>query len=228
MEIKRTGGASARHIKALVYGEAGAGKTTLAGTVEKPLIISAESGLMPLVDADLPYVEIRGMQDLGEVFTLLQGEHDYQTIVIDSLSEIGEVCLSKAKADAKDPRQAYGEMQDAMTQLIRGFRDLDGVDVYMTAKLEKSQDEMGRMLYGPGMPGNKMTQGIPYFFDEVFALRLEVDAEGNVSRALQCQPDGLWQAKDRSGKLERYEPADLGAVFRKVRGSSTHFGGEEL
>jgi len=38
--------------------------------------------------------------------------------------------------------------------------------VYMSAKLEKTQDEMGRVLYSPSMPGNKTGQALPYFFDE--------------------------------------------------------------
>ena len=88
----------------------------------------------------------------------------------------------------------------------------------LTAKVEKSQDEMGRLLYGPGMPGNKMAQAVPYFFDQVFALRVEKNQDGEVSRALQCQPDGQWSAKDRSGKLNAFEPPNLGDVFRKARG----------
>jgi hypothetical protein len=88
----------------------------------------------------------------------------------------------------------------------------------MSAKLEKSQDEMGRMLYAPSMPGNKVGQSLPYFFDEVLALRVERDAEGNTQRALMCDTDGLWAAKDRSGKLAPWEAPDLGAVIEKIGG----------
>jgi hypothetical protein len=35
-------------------------------------------------------------------------------------------------------------------------------------------------------------------------------------RALFCQSDGLWQAKDRSGKLNQWEQPDLGVVIRKI------------
>jgi hypothetical protein len=59
---------------------------------------------------------------------------------------------------------------------------------------------------------------LPYFFDEVLALRCEKDAEGNFVRALLCQSDGLWQAKDRSGKLENWEAPDLGAIIEKIEG----------
>jgi hypothetical protein len=110
-------------------------------------------------------------------------------------------------------------MQEQMADIIRAFRDLVGRHVYMSAKLEKTQDEMGRVLYSPSMPGNKTGQALPYFFDEVLALRVEKDAEGISQRALMCDSDGLWLAKDRSGKLEAWEPADLGQIIAKIGGA---------
>jgi hypothetical protein len=68
------------------------------------------------------------------------------------------------------------------------------------------------------MPGAKLGQQLPYFFDEVLALRVEKDAEGNPQRALMCESDGLWQAKDRSGKLAAWEAPDLGAIIKKMGG----------
>ena len=82
------------------------------------------------------------------------------------------------------------------------------------------QDEMGRVLYAPSMPGNKTGQALPYFFDEVLALRVEKDGDGNTQRALMCDSDGLWLAKDRSGKLDMWEALDLSAVFAKIGGKA--------
>jgi hypothetical protein len=90
----------------------------------------------------------------------------------------------------------------------------------MSAKLEKSTDEMGKLLYNPSMPGKSLTQGLPYFFDEVLALRVERDADGNAQRAIMCDSDGLWLAKDRSGKLDAWESPDLGEIIRKIGGVS--------
>jgi len=31
-----------------------------------------------------------------------------------------------------------------------------------------------------------------------------------------CNSDGVWQAKDRSGKLDQWETPDLGALIGKI------------
>ena len=87
----------------------------------------------------------------------------------------------------------------------------------MTAKQERKEDQVsGAQLYFPSLPGAKLGQGVSYFFDEVFALRVEKDAEGNVVRMLQTGRDFQFEAKDRSGKLAMYEPCDLAAIAAKI------------
>ncbi len=220
ISIKRTRDLTKSGVKLLVYGAAGAGKTSLITTLPKPIVLSAEAGLLSIQDADLPFIEINTIDDLREAYVYVTGDAgaEYESVALDSISEIAEVILNAEKKIAKDPRQAYGAMQEQVSDLIRAFRDLPGKHVYMSAKLEKSQDEMGRMLYAPSMPGNKVGQSLPYFFDEVLALRVERDAEGNTQRALMCDTDGLWAAKDRSGKLAPWEAPDLGAVIEKIGG----------
>lgn len=221
IQLKTTGSVSADSVKLLVYGEAGAGKTTLIKTLPAPIILSAEGGLLSIQDADLPYIEIKTMEDLHEAYKWLTESPEaaeYKSVAIDSISEIAEVVLANEKRASKDPRAAYGAMQDAMAQIVRDFRDMPNKHIYMTAKAEKSQDEMGRLLYAPSMPGNKAAQALPYNFDEVLAMRVEKDAEGNTQRAIMAQGDGLWTAKDRSSKLDAWEAPDLGAIISKIQG----------
>jgi hypothetical protein len=54
----------------------------------------------------------------------------------------------------------------------------------------------------------------------MLALRVEKDAEGVSQRGLLCDSDGLWQAKDRSGKLDTWEAPDLGAIIAKLGGAA--------
>jgi len=223
INIRSTGALSGNGVKMVVYGQSGAGKTSLIPTLPNPITLSAEGGLLSIQDANLPYIEIANMADLGEAFLWASQSDEakqFDSIALDSISEIGEVVLNYEKKEAKDPRQAYGALAEQMTDLIRSFRDLPGKNVYFSAKLEKSADEMGKIAYNPSMPGKSLTQGLPYFFDLVLALRLERDADGNIQRALQCRDDGFWLSKDRSGKLAQWEAPDLGAIIRKIGGGS--------
>lgn len=221
ISLKSTKDVHTNGVKLLVYGQAGAGKTSLIPTLPNPIVLSAEGGLLSIRDANIPYIEVSSMADIQEAYEWLTKSEDakkFDSVALDSISEIGEVVLNYERKQTKDPRQAYGAMAEQVSDLIRAFRDLSGKNVYFSAKLDKSQDEMGRMLYAPSMPGNKTGQSLPFFFDEVLALRIEKDADGNIQRALMCESDGLWVAKDRSGKLSAWEAPDLGAIITKIGG----------
>ena len=222
INLKSTSGLAANGVKMLVYGNAGTGKTSLIPTLPNPVVLSAEGGLLSIQDANLPYVEVNSYETLMEAYQWLTESDEgksFDSIALDSISEIAEVVLNHEKKIAKDPRQAYGAMQEQMAGIIRAFRDIPNKHVYFTAKCEKSQDETGRLLYAPSMPGNKTGQQLPYFFDEVLALRVEKDADGNSQRALMCDSDGIWLAKDRSGKLGAWEAPDLSAIIAKIGGA---------
>ena len=223
INLKSTGNLSENGVKVLVYGAAGVGKTALIASLPSPIVLSAEGGLLSLQSADLPFIEVASLDDLREAYSWCRDSAEakvYQSICLDSISEVAEVVLHHELKANKDGRAAYGEMNTTMSEIIRSFRDLVGRHIYMSAKLEKSSDELGRMLYNPGMPGKTLTQGLPYFFDEVLALRVEKDGEGNTQRALMTDGDGLWLAKDRSGKLDPWEAPDLGSIIEKIGGKN--------
>lgn len=214
MELKSTKGGKAQGVKALVYGQSGVGKTTLIRTLPNPVIISAEAGLLSLAGSDIPYYEVKSIDDLKSVYGLLDG---FDSVALDSISEIAEICLSAEKKKTKDGRAAYGMLNEIISDIIRAFRDIPGKNIFFIAKCEKTANEDGKILYGPSMPGKSLSEGLPYHFDLVLALRAEKNPEGATVRALMTQTDGLWQAKDRSGKLDAWEAPDLGAVIAKVR-----------
>ena len=209
--------------KMMVYAFAGAGKTTLCSTLPgKVLIISAESGLLSLqgkMEADV--LEVSSIDDLRDAYGLLKtGDHQYDWVCLDSFSEIAEVMLAHEKSQTKDARQAYGKVIEQGVALARAFRDLKGLGVYFTCKAERQKDEAtGRIQVTISMPGARLAQSIPYLFDEVFCLITETDKEtGKTQRWLQTCSDARADCKDRSGRLDAYEPADLGHVVSKIAG----------
>jgi len=212
-------------VKALVYSEYGMGKTVLCSTAPYPLILSAEAGLLSIrkIKPAIPFIRIDNIDDLTEAHRWIVGSKEadrFRTICLDSLSEIGEVILAHALTQVKDPRQAYGELIEKLSMVIRAFRDLQGKHVYFSAKMEPIKDDMtGQVKYGPSIPGKKMGPLVPYFFDETFCLRLGRLQNGETYRYLQTQPDLQYGAKDRSGNLDAVEKPDLTHIFNKILSS---------
>lgn len=224
-------------VKALVYSGSGVGKTVLVATLPNPVMLSAESGALSLrkqnlerlygvntpgICYNIPMIQIRTVDELTEAYSWISQSHEakqFQSVALDSISEIAEQVLNNAKRQVKDPRQAYGELIEKMETVIRYFRDLHGKHVYMAAKMEPSKDEMtGVIRYGPAMPGSKLGQKLPYYFDEVFRLGVNKTPQGQPFRFLQTQPDLQYEAKDRSGALAPMEPPHLLTVFSKILG----------
>lgn len=207
-------------VKMLVYGPAGAGKTGLCATLPSPVIISAEAGLLRLRQHRIPAIQISTIEELKEAYDWCAGSAEarqFASIGIDSISEIGEVVLAKAKSMVKDPRQAYGELIEKMEMIVRMFRDLPQKHIYVSAKMEPLKDEAsGLVKYGPSMPGSKLGNNLPYFFDEVFRIGVNRDQQGNPYTFLQTQADIQYVAKDRSGALAAMEPPDLNHVISKI------------
>lgn len=205
-------------IKMMVYGDAGVGKTSLIATAPNPIIISSESGLLPLAGHDIPVIKISSYDELVEAYNYCI-ESDYQTICLDSLSDIAETILAEYKQDEKDPRKAYGRLADDLLSAIRAFRDIEDKHVYFVSKQARIEDaDTGMCAYRPSFPGQQLNMNIPYFFDLLLCLRIGVDKDGVKYRYLQTQGDINHVCKDRSGMLDEFEEPNLTLLFNKIKG----------
>ncbi len=223
MKLIKTNDQGQYRLKICTHGEAGAGKTRLCattGALDETVIISAEGGLLSLRDSNMTAIECTSKEDVLEAYAWICDSDEargIQWVCLDSIAEIAEQVLTSERAKSKDPRRAYGELAITMDKLIKSFRDLDK-HVYMSCKTERIQSDSG-LIWSPGLPGNKISQSIPFLFDELFCLRVHRDAEsGEVKRWLQCQNDGQYLAKDRSGALDMYEAPNLAEIKKKILG----------
>lgn len=218
-------------IKILVYGGAGIGKTVLTSTLPgETIIIGAEKGELSLSKANqmriygtnktMPIIRIKDATTLRESYEMVISPHcaKFQNVSLDSVTDIAQAILENQLATQKDPRKAYGNMQIIMGKYLRLFRDIPNKNVYFTAQLERTQDEAGAILFAPGMPGKSLTEDLPYFFDEVFAMVVTgKEPNGKVIRKLRTLTDHQYTAKDRSGALLELEDPDLGNVIAKIK-----------
>ncbi len=208
-------------VKICVHGRGGVGKTRLVAGLPVPLYLSAESGVLSLGQWAIPQITITDFKVMQEVYQYIAYDPTaahFQSIALDSISEIAEQCLGHEMGMSKDGRKAYGEMGTQMRDLIRLFRDLPGRHVYFSAKQSSNKDDVtGVTRYGPSMPGQALTKDMPYFFDELFSMEIHQTPEGQQYRALRTQLDMQYEAKDRSGALDAIEEPDLGKIIAKIQ-----------
>jgi hypothetical protein len=223
-------------IKVLIFGQSGHGKTTMcATTLEPTLIISAESGLLSIAGSECDVIDL-AQDDQGklvpkedriarlmEVYKFIQTDEvkkKYKWICLDSLTEIGQNLVEKCQKDfpdRKDGMVLWGEYAKGMRGIIKAFRDLSFYNVVFTALSIEEKDENGKRLFAIDLNG-KIAQQLPQFFDEVLFLHVAKNEAGEQVRKLLCNPvDTVPYAKDRSGKLEKFEEPNLAKIAMKIR-----------
>jgi phage nucleotide-binding protein len=224
LKIQKTSDAVNKYINLLVYGDAGTGKTSFAGTSIKrfkPLILSAESGLLSLNKlGKFDFIQVTRYEEIDEARQFLRySKHDYDTVILDSLTEIQSVCEDKIMRDEKIEKlriQDFGTLGQRMTTMIRDLRDMN-MNLIATALADTRDDqESGVSKTGPLMKG-KVKDLLPAYFDEVFYLSVKTgkDAQGKPvsKRLLQTQGTDRVIAKDRSGLLPAYVEPDFCTVY---------------
>ena len=91
-------------IKCAIFGDSGTGKTRLLATAPKPIIISAEHGLLSLKGDHVPYVEVSSVEEVQDVYSwLLESEEakQFETVgaTLDDLKVIREGVFLKVHSD---------------------------------------------------------------------------------------------------------------------------------
>jgi hypothetical protein len=124
----------------MLYGPHGLGKTTFGAGAPAPIFILTEDGLGQLEVEHFPLA--KSFDDVQDALKALQGDHDYQTVVIDSLDWLDNLIWEtiNAKYDAKD--LAYGKgaviAADYWRKVLDGLNSLrsKGMAVIMLAHCE--------------------------------------------------------------------------------------------
>jgi hypothetical protein len=126
-----------RPVLVTICGDAGLGKTSLACTFPSPVVIRAEDGLQAIPTAHRPdaFPVIQKEADLWEqIKALLQEEHDYKTLVIDSVTALERMFVQHViDSDPKNPRSinqalgGYGAGMQAVAGMHQRVRKACGM-----------------------------------------------------------------------------------------------------
>jgi hypothetical protein len=88
------------------------------------------------------------------------------------------------------------------------------------AVLEKSIDDLNVATWQPQMEGAKTGRELPAIVDEIITMTWVDFGDHKPVRAFVCTNPNPWgyPAKDRSGRLEQFEPPNIGALIEKLTG----------
>lgn len=238
MQIKRTGASDyGRYTKALICGEPGSGKTLISSTWPNPFYASAEGGLMSIADRNIPYVEVKTIDDLLKIKNMLDQDADVReeiigfpvdTIVIDTIDEVQQIMMRERLRDERIEAMRladWGWLSENMSAMVRGFRNLDMNVVFTCHVKETSDAESGKTWIKPqlqGAIGDKIAGYVDFAMLLKSSLRSEVvngEAKRVLSRELQTFPDPMhpW-LKDRSGKLPELFPVNFEDDYERIHG----------
>ena len=168
---------------------------------------------MSLAGKDIDYTDIKSLLDIKELYVYLKNEdHPFETLVIDSISEINEIIkaeMEKTKGHTLQI-QDWGELAKILTSSFRMFRDLP-MHVIMIAQEKYVTDDAKIQKIMPSLNG-RAAETIPYFMDIVGYLHINDEGE----RQMITSPNKKLVTKDRTGLLGSATSADFSDWIDKI------------
>lgn len=160
----------------------------------------------------------------------------YETIVVDSITDVSRLCFSWAKMQpeafsdkkknqdgtpATDIRSAYGLLGQQMVGADGIFNHLKHCpdrNLVFVGLLDQVKDDYGRTSWAAQVDGNKTKLELNGIFDQVISF-VDLPHDGQNFRAFVCQQANEWgfPAGDRSGRLDVIEEPHLGKLLAKIR-----------
>lgn len=210
----------------LLHGESGVGKSWLGDTAPYPrLVLDLEGrarytpsgpkigwdpavGPPPVADGTWTtcVVTVSDFDTLQQVYQWLRsGQHQFKSIIIDSLMEAQKRCIDSVVGVNALDQQDWGTLLRRLEALVRSYRDLtllptNAAEVVILIVGTKNQDG----TYRPLLQG-QLASTVPYYLDVVgyYYVAPVADAAGTITyqRQLLVQPTPGFVAKDGTGRL---------------------------
>lgn len=174
-------------IKAMLYGQAGMGKTTLALSMPKPLLLDFDGGVSRVNTQHLDGVGVAQITSWAEALELFNTDlSDYRTVVIDTAGKMMDYIITHKCGNRQPSIRDWGGINAEFNNFTRGLANL-GMNVIYVAHRDQTKDG-DETVYIPMMRSKNFT-----------AIVTELDLLGYV------------EMRQLNGKVERtitFNPTD--------------------
>ncbi len=206
-------------VKALIYGAPGTGKSPVFNTAPNPLLLVVEPGMLSMRGSTIPAFEAYTVPTINEFFKWFFNSAEakkFDTLGIDSVSQMAEIILTEKLRTISHGMKAYGEMSTDVMEIINKLYFFPQKHLYLISK-QTTVEESGAQKRRPFFPGKDLNVKIPHLFDEILHLGMHVvPGIPGYTKAFCTAEQFDLLARDRSGQLNTYEPPNLTDIFNKA------------
>jgi energy-coupling factor transporter ATP-binding protein EcfA2 len=149
----------------------------------------------------------------------------YSTLFVDSLTASARLCFAWAEQQPeattdrgrKDLRAIYGLHGRGMVAWLNQLQHARERNVCFVAVLEKYVDDFNIATWQPQIEGGKTGRELPAIVDEIITMTWIDFGDRKPVRTFVCANNAWgYPTKDRSGRLDPFEPPNLGALIEKL------------
>jgi hypothetical protein len=212
------------HVKVLIYGRNGQGKTRTAAAAPKPLIIDInEHGTRSVKSYKGAEVfQVRRWEDITWAYWMLrEGEHEYETVILDTVTAMQNLCMRQVLGEAEDrdpnrepsmpDRRSWGKLGELMKPVFLDFRNLPMHVVFIAQERAIENEEEAIVEHVPNLSPSirDVATGSVDIIGRVFQREVRVankrakKEEKAWETRMLVGPHDEFVTKDRTGALGR-------------------------
>lgn len=204
-------------IKSIVYGPPGSAKTPIINTCPKPVLLACEPGLLSMRGSNVPTCQAFTAKAIDDFFEWVFNSNEiknFDTVAVDSASQMCEIYVDEALKTNKHGLAAYGEMARNVLKHLERLYFLQYKHTYLIAKQETVLNN-NASYKRPYYPGRELPIKMPHKYDCI--LHLDVHAVPGVGqvRSFQCIGSLDIMARDRTGRLAEFEEPNFNNIVIK-------------
>jgi hypothetical protein len=217
-------------VNALLYGASGSWKTQAAATFPHPLFLDADDGMVGVTNKDVMRVDLTHDQAWDQALEfyvnsakVLESVPEARTLVIDDLTSLYARCVQYACRKFAKPSPTlneYGFASDAMRNLILNLKDdcrKRRLHFVCTAQEQTIKDEVLGRAKGVPDVARKLGEELGALFDFYIHCVVTYDQVKKESQRIWWTvADGIYNAKDRLGRLPPNGPAGFESLRRVI------------